>query len=257
MIALRSLAFNLFFFAWTAFLHVLYLPLLVLPERFLIAGSRLWARGILAGLAFFCGIRHEIRGREHLPEGACIVASKHQSAWDTLIFPLLVDGPCYVFKRELMWVPLFGWYIARDGGIPIDRKGGAKALRRMLAAAQRRAARGRKIVIFPEGTRVPLGERRPYHPGTAALYRHLDLPVVPVAVNSGLFWGRRSFRKYPGTIVLEMLPPIPAGQPRRAFAAALESRIEAATARLIDEARGRAPLGARSAPAATHGDNAV
>ena len=172
---------------------------------------------------------------EHLPAGPCIVASKHQSAWDTLVFSILVDGPGYVFKRELMKIPLFGWYARAAGCVPIDRAGGAAALRRLIEDARRVLAEGRKIVIFPEGTRVAPGKRHPHHPGTAALYARLGVPVVPVAVNSGLFWGRRTFLKAPGRIVLEFLPPIPPGMPRKVFAVELEERIHAASMRLLGE----------------------
>ncbi|MFQ5775673.1 MAG: lysophospholipid acyltransferase family protein [Kiloniellaceae bacterium] len=240
MIGLRSLLFNVLFYAWSGLVQVACLPVLALPREGPIAAGRLWSRVTLAMLAGICGLRHEIRGLANLPEGPCIIASKHQSAWDTLIFHLLVPGPSFVFKRELMWVPLFGWYLMRAGCIPVDRAGGAKALRALVDRARRAVAHGQSIVIFPEGTRVAPGRRRPYHPGTAALYVQLGVPVVPVAVNSGLFWGRRSFRKEPGRITLEFLPPIPPGLPRRAFAAELERRIETASQRLL----------AASAPAA-------
>lgn len=240
MTGLRSLAFNVLFFAWTAVIAVCCLPLLVLPRRTLYWASRTWARVNLAMLAGLCGLRYELRGLDNIPAGPCIVASKHQSAWDTMIFPILFDAPCYVVKRELVWIPLFGLCLVRYGNIPIDRSGGAKALRALIRAARDRLNEGRSIVIFPEGTRVAPGLRRPHHPGTAALYMQLDVPVVPVAVNSGLFWGRRTFVKKPGRIVLEVLPPIPPGLPRKAFAATLEERIETASARLLAPPAGEA-----------------
>jgi len=246
VIVLRSLLFNVAFFAWTAAMLVVTLPMAVLPKRFLHKIGYLWAQGCLALVAWICDLHSEIRGRANIPAGPCILAVKHQSAWDTIVFLLLLEQPSYVFKKELLWLPLFGWYMLRAGSIPIDRKGGSAALRRMIRRAQQAVQRGQPIVIFPEGTRVAPGRRRPYHPGVAALYTHLGVPVVPVAVNSGLFWGRRSFHKRPGRIVLEMLPPIAPGLPRRRFSAELETAIESASERLLEEARTQAGPG--SAP---------
>lgn len=246
MIALRSLLFNVAFFAWTTMMLLVTLPMIVAPLHAFVKLGRIWARGCLALLSGLCGLRHEIRGGAHLPAQPCILAAKHQSAWDTIIFLLLVDTPSYVFKKELLWVPLFGWYMLRAGSIAIDRRGGAGALRQMIESAREALRRGQFIVIFPEGTRVAPGRRRPYHPGVAALYSQLDVPVVPVAVNSGLYWGRRRFRKRPGRIVLEFLPPIAPGLPRRDFAAALETAIETASDRLLAEAQ--PPAGQAATP---------
>jgi 1-acyl-sn-glycerol-3-phosphate acyltransferase len=199
--------------------------------------GRFWASSTLGFLRLMVGIHHEIRGLDRIPREGCIVAMKHQSAWDTLIVPVVLHDPVFVLKRELLLVPFFGWYLARAGSIAVDRKAGAGALRRMLADAQPAAAAGRPIVIFPEGTRVAPGERRLYHPGVAALYQALALPVVPAAVNSGLFWARRSFVKHPGRIILEFLDPIPPGWPRPQLMAELERRIETATAVLVREGR--------------------
>ncbi len=241
MIALRSLVFNVGFYLWTLVIGLYGAPLLLGPARSVMAFGRLWAAGTLGLLAWTVGLRHEIRGTEHLPHGAAIIALKHQSAWDTIILPVLFAHPAIVIKHELAWLPIYGWYAVRAGGIPVDRGAGASALKRMLARARKAAASGRPIAIFPEGTRTAVGARRPYHPGVAALYTQLNLPLVPVAVNSGVFWSRRSFRKYPGRIVLEFLPAIPPGQPRRKVMKELETRIEAATARLVAEARGAVP----------------
>ena len=215
---------------------LLFWPLLALPARRITWLGRLWARGVLTLLDRVVGLRHEVRGLEHKPQGRAIVASKHQSAWDTIIFFLLHERLVYVLKAELMFIPIIGWYLARVGMIAVDRRGGARALRRLIARARAAAARGDTIVIFPEGTRTAPGQRRPYHPGVAALYGQLDLPVVPVALNSGRYWRRRGFLKHPGTILLEYLPPIAAGLDRAAFSAELERRIEDATARLDAQA---------------------
>ncbi len=168
-------------------------------------------------------------------------ADEHQSSWDTVILPVLFRHPAIVIKHELAWLPIYGWYAVRAGGIPVDRGAGASALKHMLARAKRALAEDRPIAIFPEGTRTAVGARLPYHPGVAALYTQLNVPLVPVAVNSGVFWGRRSFVKRPGRIVLEILPAIAPGQPRRKVMVELETRIEAATARLVAEAQGAVP----------------
>ena len=244
---LRSLAFNIAFFAVTAVLGVAGLPFLLAPRRWVMGFGRLWARCVLWLLRAIVGLDGEIRGRDTLPRGPCIIAMKHQSTWDTLILPIVLGDPAVVIKRELLFVPFYGWYAARAGSIAVDRQGGAGALRQMLAAARRAAAAARPVVIFPEGTRAAPGRRLPYQPGVAALYQALGLPLVPAAVNSGLYWGRRSFVKRPGRIVLEFLEPVAPGLPRRALMSQLEDRIEAATAALEREASGGQSDGERGA----------
>lgn len=232
MAALRSLAFNLLFYAWTAMLLVLLSPSLLFGVAAVHWVGRLWVRGTFALLAAIVGLRHRIVGLENLPDGPAIIAPKHQSAWDTLVFALPLRLPAYVLKRELIFVPLFGAYLWRAGMIPVDRAAGAAALRGMTAAAKAAAAAGRHVLIYPQGTRVAPGRRAPYHPGIAALYTQLGLPVVPVALDSGLFWGRRAFTKRPGTITVQFLEPIAPGLNRRQFMAELERRLEAASDRL-------------------------
>jgi 1-acyl-sn-glycerol-3-phosphate acyltransferase len=236
MTILRSLLFNLVFFGWSALLALLYLPLAVFPDRAMMGGAHLWARSSLWLLNRITGIRHRVRGLENLPTGAAIIASKHQSAWETLAFLLFLPYPVYVVKRELLAIPLFGPYLRKAGMIAVDREGGAAALRSLLDEARHSLELGRTIVIFPEGRRTAPGESRPYPPGVAALYTRLGAPVVPVALNSGRFWGRRSFLKHPGTITLEFLPPIEPGLERRRFVEALSQRIEDASQRLLEEA---------------------
>lgn len=233
MIWLRSLAFQLTFLLWTALLGVLALPLLLAPSLWVMHFGTFWSSGTLKLLAWCVGLDHELRGRENLPAGPVIIAMKHQSAWDTFAAPVLFDLPAVVIKRELGWIPFYGWYAVKAGSIPVDRRGGSRALKRMIAASERAVRQGRPILIFPEGTRSAVGARPPYQPGVAALYRQLGLPLVPVAVNSGLYWGRRHFLKRPGRIVAEILPAIPAGGNRRQVMAELEARIEEATARLV------------------------
>lgn len=230
---LRSLLFNIAFFVWTTIVVVGGLVLLPLPWPWMHKVGRLWCRGTLFLLRVIVGLDHRIEGTENLLREPAIYASKHQSSWDTLIFALLLPDCAYVLKRELYWVPLFGQLLARSRPIAIDRSAGGSALRRMLGSAERAIEDGRAIVIFPEGTRTAPGERARYQPGTAALYQRLDVPVVPVALDSGHYWGRRQFVKRPGTISIRFLPPIPPGLERRDFMATLEGRIETACAALL------------------------
>ena len=240
MIVVRSVLFNLAFYGWTLAMVVLCAPALVLRRAASVRAMAIWAKGVNWLLRRLVGIAIEIRGRESLPSGACIVASAHQSAWDTLIYHVVFGDPAMVMKRELMLIPIYGWYARKTGMIPVDRKGGGAALRVMLRAARAAAQAGRSIVIFPQGTRVAPGVAAPLLPGIAALYRDLDLPVVPVALNSGLFWPRRRFLRQPGRILLEFQSPIAPGLGRDEFIAELAHRIDTANARLLSEGRGMA-----------------
>ncbi|MEE9196050.1 MAG: lysophospholipid acyltransferase family protein [Alphaproteobacteria bacterium] len=237
MTVLRSALFYLGAFVLTAVTVVAYLPLLVAPQRVMMAGGSLWSRAVLALLAGITGLGHRVRGRELIPDGPVIFASKHQSAWDTFAFPALSMSCSLAIKKELFLIPFYGWYARHAGMIGIDRGGGARALRSLLRGARATIGQGRSVIIFPEGTRVAAGQHRRYQPGIAALYKDLECPVVPVAVNSGLFWGRRAFVKQPGTITLEFLAPIAPGLARDEFMAELERRIETATRRLEAEVK--------------------
>ncbi len=241
MTQLRSLLFNAFFYLWTTIILVVGLPLMLGPRSWLYHLGRLWVRVIMLALRLICGLRYQVRGRENLPEGGYLLAAKHQSAWDTLIFSLLLWEHSFILKQELTWIPLFGLYLLRAGLVPVDRQGGSKALRKMVASAKRVIDEGRPIVIFPEGTRVAPGQRRPYHPGVAALYSQLGVSVVPVALNSGLFWGRHSFLKQPGCITLAFLPPIEPGLKRKEFLQRLEATIEKHSEILAQEAATLSP----------------
>ena len=232
MNVLRALLFYLVFFGSGALFLTLALPALVMPRQVTIRVGEVWFSFVLAALRLICGISHEVRGRENLPASPCIIAAKHQSAWDTIALHTFIEDATYVIKRELTRIPVYGWLLAKAGMVPVDRAAGAKALRHMVATARANLGEGRHIVIFPEGTRTAPGERRAYHPGVAALYSQLAVPVVPVALNSGLFWPRRAFVKRPGRIVVEILPAIAPGLPRAEFMGRLETAIEAATARL-------------------------
>ena len=234
MTAIRSLVFNVYFLLGTAVWAVALIPTLILPRRVLRRAAQYWALSIGGMLRVVVGATIEIRGS--VPSGACVVAAKHQSVWETLALYWLLDDAAYVLKRELTLIPVFGWYLRKNRQIVVDRGGGARALKGVIAQAARELKAGRQVVIFPQGTRVAPGATRPYQPGAAALYAHLGVPVIPVALNSGLVWGRRRFIKRPGRIILEFLDPIAPGLGRKAFAAELERRIETASDRLLAEA---------------------
>ncbi len=230
---LRSLCFNVGWYAGTAAIALVGAPILLLPRRAVIAWAKFWIRFCLWWLGVTVGITHRVSGQENLPAGPVIIASKHQSSWETLAYTLLFPDSAIVLKRELLYIPIVGWAMARAGNIAVERGDGATALRGLIRGARQAITEGRSVLIFPEGTRVAVDAQRPYQVGTAALYRQLGVPVVPVALNSGLFWGRRKFVKQPGVIDVELLEPIPPGLDRKAFMATLYERIEAATARLV------------------------
>ena len=239
MTVVRSALFAAVFYLWSSLLSPPYLPLMLLPRRFFWRCCLSWCRSCISIIKWVAGIDYQVRGMENLPDGPVILASKHQSAWDTLIYNTLVLDCAYVVKRELLWFPFFGWFLWRVGMIGVDREGGASALKNLVADARDRLAAGRSIVVFPQGTRTPPGEDRPYLAGIAALYGKCDVPVVPIALNSGVYWPRREFLKYPGTIVVEFLPPIEPGLDRKEFMKTLRERIEPASDKLCREARQR------------------
>ena len=233
MALLRSILFNVSYLAWSVFMHVVCLPLLVAPASWVWKAGHIWIDGTLLLLRLFCGLDHRELGIEHLPKGPAIIAAKHQSAWETLFLSRRLNHPAFILKRELLMIPLFGWFIRKVGMIAVDRAGQAAALKKMVRDANDAFAQGRQIIIFPEGTRVAPGEHKPYQPGIAALYGQLNVPVVPVALNSGLYWGRKAWVKKPGRIAIEYLAPIPPGLDRRAFMAELEARLEPAAKKLL------------------------
>lgn len=233
MTVLRSALFNLAFLGGTALTVVLGLPLLAAPAKVTLIYIRGWARLMLALLRLICGIRVVVTGLEHVPPGGSIIAAKHQSAFDTVVWLALVPDPVYVMKKELLSIPIWGWFAQRCGQVPVDREAGGAALRAMVRGAGAALAAGRPVVIFPEGTRSAPGQRLPYQPGVAALAIATGAPVVPVATDSGLAWGRRAFQKRAGVIHVSILPPLPPGLRRVPLMTLLEETIETETARLI------------------------
>jgi len=238
---LRALIFAGAFYVVTALFLVLGSPLLLGPRRWAMAGLRAHARASLWLLRLIVGTRLEVRGRENLPAGPCLVVAKHQSAWDTFALIPIFRDPAIVLKDELKWIPLYGWFCVKFEHIRVRRDKGARALKAMLEDAKSRIADGREVFIFPEGTRQAPGAPPDYKPGYLALYEGLGVPCVPLALNSGLYWPRRQIMRHPGTIVVEILPAIPPGMKRAAFKSEVEGRIESASRRLIEEAA-RSPV---------------
>jgi 1-acyl-sn-glycerol-3-phosphate acyltransferase len=232
---MRTLLFRAYFYASLAVYGLVGGPLALVSRRAASGVGSAWSHAVVAGLYLICGARVVIRGREHVPKGAALVACKHLSTLDTLVPFLTLADPAFVFKQELASTPIFGWYLKRAGMIVVERDGHASALRAMLRAAKAEAARGRPIVIFPEGTRQDIGAPPDYKPGVAALYRDLGLACTPVALSTGLVWPAKGFPRRSGQAVIEYLPAIPAGLSREDFMRELETRIETATARLIAE----------------------
>jgi 1-acyl-sn-glycerol-3-phosphate acyltransferase len=235
---IRSLLFTLAFYLNSAAFLIFGSWLLLGPRRWAMLGLKAHAIASQWWLERIVGTKLEVRGRERLPAGPILVACKHQSAWDTFGLVPLFRDPAIVLKDELKWIPFYGWFCLKFEHILIKREKGGAALKRLIRDARSRAAQGREIVVFPEGTRRAPGAPPDYKPGVVALYEGLGLPCVPVALNSGVFWPRRSVRRSPGTIVVEFLEPIPPGLPRAAFRAELQRRIEEASARLAAEAAG-------------------
>jgi len=235
VIIIRSILYNILFYLNLVVLLLIAVPTLVMPRRAVIEMARTWGRTSLWLLRKVCRIGVEWRGLEKIPPGGVLIAAKHQSIWETFALMTVVPDPTFIVKRELLWIPLFGGCLRRAGMIPIDRGAGKAALFSMLVHARKAIADGRQIVIFPEGTRRAPGAPPKYKSGVAHLYEAIGAPCVPIALNSGLFWPRRRFLRYPGTVRVEVLDPIPPGLDRDVFLTELERDLESATARLIAE----------------------
>ncbi len=232
MQAFRSILFNIIFFGSSAFILVAALILLPFPRKATQMCFKIWMKYMMWLLKVLVGLDYRITGQENLPDGPVVIACKHQSAWDVGIFLILFSDPAYILKKELLSVPVYGWLLRKTRMIAINRDGGASALKDMMQQTRKRVAAGRSVVIFPEGTRSSPDCKGTYHPGVAALYKTANVPLVPAALNSGCFWGRRGFTKRPGTITLEFQPPIGKGLKAREFMEELENRIETASRNL-------------------------
>jgi 1-acyl-sn-glycerol-3-phosphate acyltransferase len=226
MTLLRSTLFNLYFYLLTFVLTLF----LATPARFfaphrVLDVARLWARLVLSGVRLICGIHLSVKGLEWLDAGPALIASTHQSAFDTVVWLTLVPRCCYVLKQELLRIPLFGPLLPLSGMIAVDRGGGASAMRHLLREGDRAVREGRQIVIFPEGTRATPGECLPLQPGVAALAVRTRVPVVPVVTDSGHCWGRRAFQKRPGIINIRLLQPLSSAAGREPFMHSLEQAL--------------------------------
>ena len=233
MARVRSLLFVGLFYLWFGAYTLIMTPILLGPRRWLVGPFKLHGAVTTILLRLTCGIRVEYRGLENLPAGPLLVAAKHQCMFDTIGPVQVFADPAYVLRDSLLKLPVYGWYAVKAEMIPIDREGHAGALRKMLAAAKAAIAQSRQVVIFPEGTRLPAGEKVDYKPGVAALYRALGVPCALMATNSGEHWPPHGLVRTPGLIVYEFLEPIPPGLDRRAFMQVLEARLEAGSQALL------------------------
>jgi 1-acyl-sn-glycerol-3-phosphate acyltransferase len=240
-IAVRSVVFNVLFYAIMIVTMIITAPWsLVLSRDHLMSFVRAWARSSLVLMRQVCKLDYEIRGMENMPKGGFIFAGKHQSFWETFAFIPYLHDPCYIIKRELSYVPIWGWYAIKARMVFVSRGKGQTALREISEGGAREAAAGRSIMLFPDGTRRAPGAPPAYKFGVTHLYRQLGVPVLPVALNSGLYWPRRKFLRYPGRILAELLPPIAPGLSAEAFQERLVKDTEDACDRLLVEADGAA-----------------
>lgn len=232
-------------YGWMAILSIIALPTLLMPRAAVLWFIRLYARSVVLGLRLICGIRVEFRGRQHVPGGPVLIAGKHQAMLDVFLPFLVFKDPVLVMKRELLWYPGLGWYALKTRMLAIDRDGGVKTMKQMLAAAEKRVnEEGRQMLIYPEGTRALPGAAPDYKPaGTRAFYKTLGVPLVPFATNSGLCWPAHGMIRRPGHVVYEVLPPLPRDMNPKAMLTELETRLETASEKLLEEglaAQGRA-----------------
>lgn len=234
MIVLRSFIFNIVFYCNLILFLVLGSPFFLTPRKWSIAALKVWSRTNLWWLRVICRTDIQVRGLGNIPQGAVLLAGKHQSLWETFAILPYLDDPCMVLKRELTFIPFFGWFIFKFRMIPVSRGSGSTALRQLLAQGKIEATAGRQIVILPEGTRVAPGAPPDYKPGAAALYAVLGIPCVPFGLNAGLYWPRRTFKRYPGTIILEFGPMIAPGKPRKVFEVEMQTAIENISNRLLE-----------------------
>jgi 1-acyl-sn-glycerol-3-phosphate acyltransferase len=230
---LRSLLYGIWYYGVTVVLAIAYIPLLALPRSAVRGGIRIWAQLLIWGLRVIGGVTLEVRGLDRLPAGACLIAAKHQSMFDIVPAFAYMPDALFVMKKELMRIPVFGWLNAKNGTIVVDRAGEAKAMRKLIADARDRFREPRQLLIFPEGTRRPPGAEPAYKPGVAGIYRDLETPCVPVATNTGLHINTAGVVTSRGTVIYEILEPIPAGLKRADFMRLLQERIETASNALL------------------------
>ncbi|WP_369720781.1 lysophospholipid acyltransferase family protein [Bradyrhizobium sp. LLZ17] len=237
LIFLRSLVFNVLFYAVLVCLAIVALPTFAMPPRALLTVAGWWAKATQFLMRVICDIKVEFRGVEKIPSGPLVVVAKHQSFWETFALMPFFDHPIFILKRQLMHIPVFGQFLAKIGMISIDRGAGVKALLDMTRRARAAVRGGRQLVIFPEGTRRPAGAAPDYKTGFAQIYSACGVQCLPVALNSGLFWPRRTFMRYPGTLVVEFLDPLPPGLAKDEYITRVRDEIEGASERIIEAGR--------------------
>jgi 1-acyl-sn-glycerol-3-phosphate acyltransferase len=234
---LRSLLFNVLFYAVLVFWAIVALPTFLMPPRAMLTIAGWWANSTLFLMRVICNIKVEFRGVEKIPKGPLVIASKHQSFWETFTLLRFFDRPIFILKRQLIYIPVFGQFLTKTGMIAIDRSAGVKALLDMTRRARDAVRSGCQLVIFPEGTRRAPGAPPDYKSGFAQIYSACGVQCLPVALNSGLFWPRRTFMRYPGTLVVEFLDPLPPGLPKGEYITRVRNAIEEATARIVEAGR--------------------
>ena len=238
MLTFRSALYNVAFYLNLLFWLVVGIPTLLLPRRFFMRVAQLWGLSSVRLLKQIAGTDVQWSGLEKLPKGGCIIAAKHQSTWETFALFTVLEDPMFVLKRELTFIPLFGWYLVKSAMLPVQRgQTGRDALVLFSERAKEAMAAGRQLIIFPEGTRRPAGAPPDYKSGVAHLYAATGAVCVPLALNSGVYWSRRTLSRRPGTIKVEILDPIAPGMRPKAFLTELRSRIEEASMRLFEEGR--------------------
>ena len=233
MKVVTSLLFNILFYCNLIMWVIVHMPVLVLPQRYVLGVARRWSASSLWLLEHVAGIKADFRHLERIPNQGILVASKHQSFWETFALFQVFDAPAFVLKRELTWIPIFGWYLKKVGCVAVNRETGEQSVRGMVTQVKEILRQGRQVIIFPEGTRRAPGAPPDYKRGIVLLYRMCKAPCVPVALNSGLFWPRRRFIRNPGTVVVEICPAIEPGQHHEVFLNNLQTTIEETTERLI------------------------
>lgn len=255
MIVIRTVLFNIAFIGWSILVCTSLSWTLLMRRSVLMRVVVFYMKSIGVLERVFLGLSYVVEGRENLPAtGTFIVAAKHQSAWETLKLQELFTDPAIVLKKELERIPLWGTFARKGDMIFVDRSAPLRAMQSLIRGAREVAARGRPIIIFPQGTRLPPGAYEPYHPGVAAVYDRLKLPVIPMAHNAGMFWPRKGFLKRPGVITVSFLPPIPPGLPRAEMMERLERDLEAETDRLVMAVGGPATVRPPAAAPAVHAD---
>jgi 1-acyl-sn-glycerol-3-phosphate acyltransferase len=230
---IRSILFNILYYGLTLIIGIIIIPALFLPEKLYWPVIRAYFYFVYLLERTILGLNYRVIGRENLPNGPYLVAAKHQSAYETLKLPLLFSRPAVIVKKSLLQIPFWGWYAAKAGMIGIDRSKPRAAMGLMIDGVKNALAQGRTVVIFPQGTRVAVGTIAPYKRGIAELYEATNLPVVPMALNTGLFWPRNAFLKRGGMTTLQFLPAIPAGLPTGEFMTRLEQILETTSTQLV------------------------